>query len=181
MDLIVTRWIAIEGAVILERDWKEKLCRHFPKALVDAVEELAPLQKLAESDVRACREAGAELIQPLGEGGIFTGLWLMAEELGCGLEADLRKIPVRQELIEICELFDLNPYNMLSGGSLLVAAQNGLALMQMLGKEGIPSAWIGRTKPGNDRIIQNQGHIRYLDRPQREELYRIYQEGWKPL
>lgn len=181
MDLLVTRWIAIEGAAILERDCKERLRRHFPRAFVEEVEALSTLARGGGTDKEICEKAGAERIWPLGEGGIFTALWVMAEELGCGLEADLRRIPVRQEIIEVCELFELNPYNMLSGGSLLLAAPDGLALAERLSKAGIPAAWIGRTTEGNDRIIQNQDHIRYLDRPQRDELYRLYQEGWKPL
>ena len=181
MDLIVTRWIAIEGAALLERDYREKLCGHFPKALVDTVEAFSHLVHECEKDREVCRRAGADMIWPLAEGGIFTALWRMAEELGCGLEVDLRKIPVRQEIIEICELLDLNPYNMLSGGSLLLAARDGLALTDRLERAKVPAAWIGRTTDGNDRLLHNQEHVRYLDRPQREELYRVYQEGWRPL
>ncbi len=48
----------------------------------------------------------------LGEGGVLAGLWKMAEASEIGLFADLRKIPVRQETIEICERFNLNPYKL---------------------------------------------------------------------
>ena len=49
----------------------------------------------------------------------------MGQCSGVGLEIDLKKIPIRQETIEICEFFDLNPYKLLSGGSLLLAAADG--------------------------------------------------------
>ena len=39
------------------------------------------------------------------EGGIFGALWEMAEASGVGLEIDLKKIPIRQETVEVCEFF----------------------------------------------------------------------------
>ena len=111
----------------------------------------------------------------MGEGGIFTALWRLAEEAGAGLEADLRKIPIRQETVEICEYFDINPYNALSGGSLLAAVPDGASLVDKLGREGISAAMIGRLTDGNDRILWNDGSKRYLDRPQREEMYKVYE------
>ena len=85
---------------------------------------------------------------------------------------DLRKIPVRQETIEICEYFDINPYNVLSGGSLLAAAKEGTALAEALTRKGIPTVVIGRLTKGNDRILWNEGNKRFLDRPQKDEMYK---------
>ena len=41
---------------------------------------------------------------------MFPALWKLAEGLDAGLDAELRKIPVLQYVIEISELFDANPY-----------------------------------------------------------------------
>ncbi len=89
------------------------------------------------------------------------------------MEVDLRKIPVRQETIEICEYFDINPYNVLSGGSFLIAARDGAALAEELSHQDIPTAVIGRMTKGNDRILWNAGNKRFLDRPQRDEMYKV--------
>ena len=43
--------------------------------------------------------------------GFLSALWKMAEASEVGLEADFRKVPIRQETIEVCEIFDLNPYS----------------------------------------------------------------------
>ncbi len=55
------------------------------------------------------------------EGGIFGALWEMAESSGIGLEIDLKKIPLKQETVEICELFDINPYGLIASGAMLMA------------------------------------------------------------
>ena len=38
------------------------------------------------------------------EGGIFGALWEIGEASGTGITADLRKIPIKQETVEICEV-----------------------------------------------------------------------------
>ena len=43
-----------------------------------------------------------------------------------GFEVDLYRIPVRQETIEVCERYELNPYRLLSSGCVLAAADNGV-------------------------------------------------------
>ena len=46
----------------------------------------------------------------LRENEVFPSLWKIAEGLNAGLDVELRKIPIPQFVIELCELFDVNPY-----------------------------------------------------------------------
>lgn len=107
------------------------------------------------------------------EGGIFGALWEMASGAGVGLEVDLKKIPIRQETVEICEYFGVNPYQVMSSGSMLIAVDDGYELVRKLEQAGIHSAVVGRTVRGNDRILRNGEDVRYLDKPQQDELYKI--------
>lgn len=172
MDLIVTKWIALEGAVLLEKEKEEELLQYFPEALLREVRGFEKYLSV-EEETRIASCFGAADIQELAQGGIFTALWILAERMNAGLDVDLRKIPVKQEIIELCEYFGLNPYQMLSGGSLLIGTGNGLAMVSELENRGIHGVLIGRTTEGNDRILRNCGNVRYLDRPQREELYKL--------
>ena len=86
---------------------------------------------------------------------------------------DLKKIPVKQETIEICEFFELNPYELLSGGCLIMTAKDGGALAAALRKEDIPAAVVGKTTAGNDRVIYNEDEKRYLDRPKTDQIYAV--------
>ncbi len=56
----------------------------------------------------------------MGEGGFLSALWKMAEASEVGLEADFRKVPIRQETIEVCEIFALNPYKLQADGAVLI-------------------------------------------------------------
>ena len=64
------------------------------------------------------------------------------------------KIPMDQTVVEICNYYDLNPYEILSSGSALLFAKQGQQLCEELEEIGIPAAVIGQTTDGNDRIIQ---------------------------
>ena len=77
----------------------------------------------------------------------------------------MRKIPVRQETIEICEVFGENPYELPSEGCLIMTAENGNALVDALLREGIPAVVVGRTTGGNDRVLYNEGRKQFLNKP----------------
>ena len=79
-------------------------------------------------------ESGASARYLMGEGGFLAALWKIAEASGVGLSADLRSVPIRQETIEICEVFDVNPYKLLSGGSILLGIRGGDALCSSCGE-----------------------------------------------
>lgn len=109
----------------------------------------------------------------MGEGGFLCGLWKMAEASGVGLCADFRRIPIRQETIEVCEVFDLNPYRLQAEGAVLAGLPSGEALVQELIRAGIPAAVIGQTNRGNDRLLYSGENVRYLDRPTEDEIEKI--------
>ena len=119
------------------------------------------------------QEAGATALYAMGEGGFLSALWKMAEASEVGLEADFRKVPIRQETIEVCEIFDLNPYKLQADGAVLIGIRGGEALVQRLRNEGFMAEIIGQTNSGNDRLLYSGGSARYLERPAEDELYRI--------
>lgn len=177
MDLVMTKWIALEGTTFLAEKKEQELRSRFSAAMIrDAG---AFKQYLStEEEYLIADGYGAAAIYPLGKGGILNGLWHLLEEQNAGMEIDLRKIPIRQETVEICEFFDLNPYYTASKGALLIMTEGGCGLVRKLEKEGISAAVIGETNDSNDRVIYNQGNKRYLDRPQKEELEKILWEDY---
>ena len=121
----------------------------------------------------AAEEAGASALYAMGEGGFLSALWKMAEASEVGLEVDFRKVLIRQETIEVCEIFDLNPYKLQAEGSVLIGIRGGEALVQKLRNAGFMAEIIGQTNSGNDRLLYSGGSARYLERPAADEIYRI--------
>ena len=54
-----------------------------------------------------------------------------------------------------------------------MVTDNGQALVDVLAREGIPAAVIGRTTAGKDRVIYNEGEKRYLDRAKMDQMYMV--------
>ena len=61
----------------------------------------------------------------------------------------------------------------MSSGSMMIATDQGHELVRKLENAGIHAAVIGRTNSGNDRILRNGEDVRYLDKPQTDELYKV--------
>ncbi len=171
-EIVITKWIGIEATALLASEREEELKKRFPAELVEAAEAFAEYRS-AVKEASIAADCGVKAMYDLSEGGIFAALWEMASAAGVGMDIDLKKIPIRQETVEICEYFGVNPYQILSSGSMMIAADNGWALVRELEKSGIPAAVIGTFTSGNDRIIRNGEDRRYLDKPQTDEIYKV--------
>lgn len=163
-DIVASKWIALEGTAQLAGQYRERLRKRLPMRMIDEAASFDQYLSVA-SEAATAMKSGVCGIYDLSQSGIFAGLWEMAQEAGVGLEVDLRKIPVRQETIEICEFLEENPYELASGGSLLMTAENGNTLVTALMRAGIPAAVIGRTTRGKERVLYQQGRKSYLNKP----------------
>lgn len=173
-ELVMTKWAGLEGTAIIASERAEKLQETLPKELIDtAAGFLKYLSVVPEAAV--AMNTGVSAMHDVTEGGIFGALWEMGAASGVGITADLKKIPIRQETIEVCEVFDINPYRMMSSGSMLIGCKNGNLLVEELEKNGIPAAVIGRATDTNDRVIVNEYETRFLEPAGSDELYKIYQ------
>ena len=170
-ELVMTKWLGLEGTAVIAAGSREKLCGRYPSDLVDTAADFYKYLSVAPEAATAVK-SGADYLLALREGGVFGGLWQLAAENGVGLVADLKRIPVRQETIEVCEYFDLNPYELMAGGSLLILTENGSELVRALETAGVPAAVIGRTTQGNDRIIRHGEESRFLEPANGDEIFR---------
>lgn len=175
-DIVVTKWIGLEGSSILAKEKEEELNRELPPELVEQAKDFDKLLSVVP-DAKIAMETGVTAMHDVTEGGIFGALWEMASASGVGLDVDLKKIPIRQETIEICEVFDINPYMLISSGSMLIGTDHGSRLVEGLKKAGIHSAVVGFATEGNDRIIRNGEETRYLEPPKVDELFRALSKG----
>ncbi len=176
-DIVVSKWIGLEGTARLASRYRERLCTRYPVRMIDEAASYDRYLSVIPEAATAVK-SGVCGMHDVSRGGIFGALWELAQRAGVGLEIDMKKIPVRQETIEICEFFELNPYELLSGGCLLMAADNGRRLADALMREGIPAAVIGRTTSGKDRVVFHDGERRYLNRAKTDQIY-MAENGYK--
>lgn len=172
LDVVVSKWIGMEGTSIIAEAKAAELLKRYPAQLVQMAREQADYLSIA-SEAAIALKSGVYAMHDVRNGGIFGALWEISRKLGVGLNIDLKKIPVRQETIEVCEFYNLNPYALLSGGMLIMLTENGQDLAEKLLSQGINGQVIGCTNDGNDRIVSNQDEIRYLEPPAPDEIYKL--------
>lgn len=170
-DIIITKWIGLEGTADLAARNQEELLTRYPAYLVEEAAAFDRYYSILPEAATAVKSGGCTM-HDISEGGVFAALWEMAEGAGVGLTIDMKKLPLRQETVEVCEFCNVNPYELRSGGSLIIASPEGTAVVEALAAEGIPAVIVGRFTDSNERLILNEDEVRYMDRPQRDEIYK---------
>lgn len=173
LDIVMTKWIGMEATAMLARERKDELLERLPRHLIEDAKGFYGMLSVIP-EVACAMKSGVCAMHAASEGGIFGALWELADQAGVGLSIDIKKIPVRQETIEISEFFHINPYEMLAGGSLLLVSEHGHDLADLLVREGIPAAVIGKTTDGNDRTLSNGDEIRFLEPSRMDEIYKVF-------
>lgn len=171
-DVVVTKWVGLEGTSVIAKLKEAELQTKFPTHLIYDASNFDRFASIVPEAATAIK-SGASAVYSLSEGGIFAGLWELAGVSGVGLDIVLRDIPIKQETIEICNFYDLNPYGLFSGGSLLITAPDGNGLVMELNKIGIDAVIIGKCTDSNDKVIINDEIRRFIEPAKQDEIYRI--------
>ena len=172
LDIIMTKHCGLGGTALLAGHFTDELATRYPRRFIErATEFLAETEKNEEGYLAVAD--GAAYVHAAAEGGVFGALWELAEYAQCGLEIDLPAIPILQETVEICEYFDVNPYQLRTEGVFLILTEHGNRLCEAMEEKGIPAAVIGKTVPGLDRAVRNGEEVRYLEPNRVEEYERV--------
>lgn len=201
--VILTGFVGLKGTAILAERYKEKIDSRYPMYLSRGAEHMADsvaedsekalkvieahlaryaeahpeTKNKAEAKGKNVAEGKAEAIEnpvtEIADGGFLTAMWTLAKEVGQGFTLDLRKVPLKQETVEICELTEVNPYHLCSYGCIAAIVPDGLLLQEELEKQGIPSVIIGYTNSTKAHILMNDGTESHLNRPEPDEIDRL--------
>ncbi|PNH20250.1 hypothetical protein B6K86_04455 [Lachnospiraceae bacterium] len=174
LDLVISGYAGARGASRIARNYQKELCSRFRPEYVHRILR-AEEQRLCghpESRERA-EESGALEVFKAERGGILAAVYAAAQQKKCGLRLFLPKVPVRQETIEICEWFRLNPYRLYSD-CLLSLSESGIRLEQRLCEQGIPSACVGFLTESPDKVVIGKKEPEYLNPPEADELLKLF-------
>lgn len=167
-EIVMTGWAGLEGVQhLLQQETEEfpagdgPIRSRFPVHFLTKVEQFES-DRLPYRERELAAEYDVTAMQAAGAGGVYDALWQLGESTGCGLEVSLYQIPIRQEVIEITEVFDRDPYQMEAGGVMLLVTDRGQELAERLSGEGIPAKVIGRIQEGRDRVICYHDERRFL-------------------
>lgn len=168
-EILLCGYAGLEGTLRILDEAEEELSSRFVSAFLDQTKELKS-ELVTPEQLLSC---GAEKIlaaHQIGSGGILAALWELAEDAETGFEIDMANIALKQETVEICEFYRLNPYQMTSAGSFLILTTEAEQVIELLKGAGARAGRLGVTKAQNARVITSGTEMRYLDRPAPDEL-----------
>jgi hydrogenase expression/formation protein HypE len=188
--LIMTKGVAIATTAILSNVFPRTVEKNFGADFLKRAQgylgKFSVVEDALVSASVGLRDEGVTAMHDVTEGGLLGALYEFAEASDCGLEVDLEKAIVTEEAKQICELFNVSPYEALSEGTLLltVKPEKSLAVQQALDLKGIKNAAIGKISDLNEGRWIKTGEKRLpLRKPEADPYWKAYtkacQEGWK--
>jgi hydrogenase expression/formation protein HypE len=174
--VIITKGIAIEGTAVLAREnprMAKELGSEERRRCSGFLEE--PGISVVKDAKVACKVARIHAMHDPTEGGVATALHELAEAAGVGMKIRRRAIPVYPETAKACRLLDLDPLGLLASGALLLTVSRADAqkVIQVLDREGIPAAEIGRVVPAAEGVVlAEDGKTRPMPIFQQDEITR---------
>lgn len=167
--LILTKSIGIEGSTILAKraDVKAILTKEDKTEIVEMQGELCVLK---EGQIAAKHCATA--LHDITEGGVLGAVWELCKTAEVGVNIDMDAIPIRDVTSKICEKLGLNPYRLISSGSLLIACDKNVGeLLKELKYAGIAATIIGELTQNGLVAIKGEEECEIAP-PERDEIYK---------
>ncbi len=167
-EIVMTKWAGLEGTMLIASDHSDRLSG-IPDDIIARARSLSShLSVVPES--RIAIRSGVHAMHDITEGGVLGAVWELAAQSHCGAIVDKGAIPILPETEAIASAVGLDPYRLMSSGSMLIACENGSKLAETLNLSGIPAAVIGRITKHDFRFTDGS----LLDPPGPDELYRLF-------
>lgn len=171
-EIVLFGYIGMAGTVYLTENYEKELAKTLPFHFIRTGKALKE-QAHCYPDPELLRKHGVKAVYPVEEGGLLTALCQLAAESRKGFRIDYEAVPVRQITIECCEVFDLNPWQLMSCGCTMMIADHGYEVVQALKSTGIPCQIIGYMTADQDKLICHDEIQSCLNRPEPDELLKV--------
>lgn len=180
-SLILTKGIFIEGTSIIGREKEKELKKHgYDSKFINKCK-----QYLFEPGISVYKEAllannnfKIKAMHDPTEGGLACGIMEMTMASNTGVLIEESKIKILSEPAELSKIFQINPMNTISSGSLLIAInkQDSKDLVELLRKNKIFADIIGDFVPkkqGN-KIINMEKQKKQLEYTETDEITKLF-------
>ena len=181
-DLLVTKTVGLEGAIILTHDFEEYVTHTLGQE--DCAEILGLTDQLsAVAEGLTAARTGATAMLEVKEGGVLAAVYAFCRESRCGVQIEEKEIPVLEQTKKLCQALMIDPMRLASAGCLLITTPDGKTMIRELRKYGIPAAVIGKMRPYEDgmQVVCKDGQIRPLGKDCSDELQKVSRATLPPF
>ena len=174
-QLILTKTAGIEGTAILATEKYEELRNIIDDETLISAQKFIEKISVVNDALTAFRCGGVDAMHDPTEGGILGGIHEMADASNLGVKVYREKIPIAKETLKICNFFGIDPLQLISSGTLLIAARKNRSqkIVEELKIQGINASIIGEFIKDREKrvLIEENGEERPLPIPECDHLW----------
>lgn len=171
-SLIMTKTAGLEGTAIIAGDFPDRVSGCLSSDELEVAKSM--IDQISVVPEGLCgSKTGVHAMHDVTEGGIMGAAWEMAEAAGLGVEIKRDSILVDDLTLRVCKHLAIDPYRLISSGSMLMATDKPDILLSALASEGIAAAEIGRFTNAGAKVVIVNGTADVLKQPDRDELYKL--------
>lgn len=170
--LIITKGPAIEAsgifATMFPRFLEKKLGKQFSEKAQKIFYKMSVVEDALTAITCGRRENGIKAMHDATECGIWGGVFEMAQASNLGVRIEKDQIVVEEGILEICDLFKIEPYSSISEGTLIIACTTDKAdyVVTALGIKNIKASVVGEFTPrSKGMIVAEKGAEKTLEHP----------------
>lgn len=170
--VLMTKYAGIEGTSIIAKELKGYL---EDKLSIDKIKEAQDMGTLL-SVVREgaiCGEIGVDYMHDITEGGVLGAVWEGAIATNKGIKIYEDLIPMKEVTRKISSILNINPYRLISSGSMLIIASEDKVqrIEKELKKEDIEVTIIGEVIEEGVYMVRNS-KMENISSPSSDQLYK---------
>ncbi|HZK02407.1 MAG TPA: AIR synthase family protein [Anaerovoracaceae bacterium] len=173
--ILMTKEAGLEGAGIIASDYGDELKNTLSQTEIAEAVAMLDLVSVVKEGVIAGK-VGTKGMHDITEGGVLGAVWELCEVSGTGAEVFSDKIPVADVTRKICRHFGIDPFRLISSGSMLIIShpEKKDELMGQISAANIPITCIGRvTDASNGRVLIDGDTSEIIAPPKSDELYKV--------
>ncbi len=173
--LILTKGAGIEGTAILASDRRSELLKAFDEAFLKRAERFFEKISVVKEALTAFETGGVTAMHDPTEGGVAGGIHELADAANVGFQIYEERILIPEETKKICAYFNIDPLQLISSGSLLIAAEKEKSeeILGNLSRNGVYASIIGETTKSEygRKMVTRSGEKVDLARPISDHLW----------
>jgi hydrogenase maturation factor len=183
-QIIITKGPAIEAVGILTTMFPELIRARFGNEFAERSQDIFYKMSVVEDAITAVgvgrRDEGVSAMHDATECGIWGALYEMAQASGLGVRIEKERIIVEEGILQICNLFDIDPYASISEGTLIITSRPKKAaeVVSKLATKGIKSSIVGEmTDINRGMVLIEQGKEKQLEHPIVDPFWRAFYDA----
>ncbi len=173
--IIITKGAGIEGTAILASTFSDKLREEFGDIFVDTAREY--IKKISIIKEALLVRDYVNAMHDATEGGVYGGIYELSCAAGLGFTIYEDEVPISYETEKICSYFNINPYFLISSGTLIITTSEEDKVLEILAKNDIVAKKIGVMREDKERVVIRKGESYPFVPQTQDELWKILERG----